>query len=281
MPMRPPLIRVDFQIGSRAVRLRAVCAIEADDYVDVGVSKWIARASSDFARRYSLRLIDGECQWSGGVAWAVLRFAVPGAIRLDEVLAFHDDLRLLIEHSPAHADEQRLWALIRAGLPQGLIGCPESHWLDAKREPYVLSGPLGRLELAKDVSAFANSGGGLLVLGLATTTVDGVDVVSRVRPIPRARLSAQSYRSVLRTAIYPRLQGLEIVVVSLEDDAAVVGIRIPRQPVTNLPFIVRGMPGMRDRKIEGAYWGIFRRQGDESVPIDAAQVHTAVRGGVL
>jgi len=53
-----------------------------------------------------------------------------------------------------------------------LIGREEDAWFEAKqRSPYDLTPPTGRYELAKDVSAFANADGGLLVVGLTTTRV--------------------------------------------------------------------------------------------------------------
>jgi len=50
-----------------------------------------------------------------------------------------------------------------------LIGLEEDTWLEAKgRNPYDFTTPAGRFELAKDVSAFANADGGILIVGLAT-----------------------------------------------------------------------------------------------------------------
>jgi hypothetical protein len=61
----------------------------------------------------------------------------------------------------------------------------------------------------------------------------------------------------------------------------VLAIRVPRQPSGNLPVLVAGMPGIKGHRFEGAYWGIFRRLGDESTPIGPAAIHTALRGGIL
>ncbi len=47
-----------------------------------------------------------------------------------------------------------------------LIGVSEAAWLDAKESPYILDTLKQKLELAKDVSALANSAGGVIVLGL-------------------------------------------------------------------------------------------------------------------
>jgi hypothetical protein len=270
-----------FLIGPRSVRFRAVSPIEADSYVDDGVTDWIWKAADSLAKRYALRLVEGESEWSGGAAWVFLTFAVPLRTDLSSVLSFNDELRQLLEHDPTRLDEDSMWELLRAGLPQGIVGCPESDWFEAKREPYLLNEVLGQLELAKDVSAFANSGGGILVIGLKTTSQRGIDVVEAVTPVDATLVNARTYRSALRVRLYPRLRGLELALTEVASGLVVVGIRIPRQPSGNLPVLVAGMPGVKARRSEGAYWGIFRRQGDASTPIVAAAVHTALRGGVL
>lgn len=48
---------------------------------------------------------------------------------------------------------------------EALIGLVENEWLDAKETPYHLDLPKQKLVLAKDVAAFANSGGGIIVIG--------------------------------------------------------------------------------------------------------------------
>lgn len=270
-----------FIVSSRAAHFEAVCSIGADDYADDGVAPWIQRAATRAGSRVGLKLVEYESEWSGGAAWAKLRFAVPPKTALGTVIDFNVQIRHLIEHNPSQLDVHALWDLLRAGLPEGLIGCPETHWFEAKSEPYQLDGAFARLELAKDVSALANSGGGVLVVGLATRTVDGVDTVLRVRPVPGHLVLVARYRSALRAALYPRLQGLEILFIEITAGKGVLAIRVPRQPPEGLPVIVLGMPGSHKDKVEGAYWAIFRRQGDESVPVTPPAVHAAIRGGLL
>ncbi|GAA3495887.1 hypothetical protein GCM10019016_029880 [Streptomyces prasinosporus] len=64
--------------------------------------------------------------------------------------------------SPAH-----LISLLTRQQPQEILGTPESEWVDFKsvgpEGPYDLSAEKGKFELAKDVAAFANAGGGPIV----------------------------------------------------------------------------------------------------------------------
>ncbi|MFD7476939.1 helix-turn-helix domain-containing protein [Streptomyces sp. NPDC059837] len=57
---------------------------------------------------------------------------------------------------------------LSAYTPTVLLELREGQWLDAKSVPYEPQSPGKAEELAKDVASFANSGGGLLVLGTAT-----------------------------------------------------------------------------------------------------------------
>jgi predicted HTH transcriptional regulator len=51
------------------------------------------------------------------------------------------------------------------GRPEVLIGTTENSWLDFKSTPYPVHTDKGKFDLCKDVVAFANAQGGLLVCG--------------------------------------------------------------------------------------------------------------------
>jgi hypothetical protein len=96
-----------------------------------------------------------------------------------DALAIGDDLMALWsasvggELTPAAVAD-----LIRAQRPELLIGQRETVWLEAKGGSYDFKDDRQAIELAKDVSAFANRAeGGLLVLGLTTSKRDGIDTV--------------------------------------------------------------------------------------------------------
>jgi predicted HTH transcriptional regulator len=141
-----------------------------------------------------------------------------------------------------------------------MVGCSESEWFEAKREAYHLAEVVGQFELAKDVSAFANCGGGILVVGLKTTNRDGTDVVVALAPVKAELAQSQAYRSALRARLYPRIHGLEFATTEVTGGQVVMGIRVPRQPSASLPILVTGMPGAKARRPEGGYWAVFRRQ---------------------
>ncbi|WP_086022088.1 hypothetical protein [Streptomyces hokutonensis] len=57
-------------------------------------------------------------------------------------------------------DLEAVRAALRAHHPTAVLELPERQWLDAKGAPYELRNPHAVEELAKDVAAFANGGGG-------------------------------------------------------------------------------------------------------------------------
>jgi hypothetical protein len=103
--------------------------------------------------------------------------------------------------------------------------------------------------------------------------IDGRDVVRTIRPCPASLIDARKYRDALRSKLYPWPQGIEVVFRTTAANRGLLGIRIPRQPVENLPILVRGMPDSRGGRSEGAYIGLFRRYSDNNLPIDIAAVH--------
>lgn len=94
-----------------------------------------------------------------------------------------------------------------------LLGSKESVWLECKANPYDLSNDYYRQELAKDVSAFANSSeGGILLIGARTkkskTTAE--DIISDISGMSETSLSKMDYLNILETWVYPRISGLSI-----------------------------------------------------------------------
>jgi hypothetical protein len=88
-----------------------------------------------------------------------------------------------------------------------LVGVSESAWLDAKESPYFLDGLKQKLELAKDVSALANSIGGIIVLGFATTrdSLTAGERISEVKPFPLDMVNSDRSRKVIQEYVHRRL----------------------------------------------------------------------------
>ncbi|MEV7152746.1 RNA-binding domain-containing protein [Streptomyces sp. NPDC093084] len=119
-------------------------------------------------------------------------------------------------------------ASLRADKPTELLELREGQWLDAKTFPYELRDPAAAEELVKDVAAFANGGGGLLVLGVATRLEHGEEVLDRIVPVDRTKIDLDQMRKRIRERITPAPRS---VTVGWSDDgqSCVVFIDVPQQ----------------------------------------------------
>ena len=172
------------------------------------------------------------------------------------------------------------WQMLQFGLTDIFVGHHESEWLEAKSAPYDLknvSSQAWKLELAKDVSQFANSQlGGLLALGFHTRRKDGGDIIDKITPFPYDEKRIQSYRDILRHKIHPPIAGLEIDA-ARDDLLCVVYIYVPPQPDENKPYLVTG--SMIDGEFESLGITIVRRHGDASIPVTAHELHAMIAAG--
>ena len=172
-------------------------------------------------------------------------------------------------------------AALRGGEHDALIGVAESLEIEFKGQPFDLSDPKSKAELAKDVSAFCNADGGIIVIGVRTSSEGDrrVDVASEVRPVPRARIDPKQYEDVIAMGVYPPPEGVSIELHSVEGvEAVVASIRIPPQPVAGRPFlVVRDLSRKANRS--GAWFGLYRRTPSSARPVTAQEVHTLIRDG--
>jgi hypothetical protein len=166
--------------------------------------------------------------------------------------------------------------LIRGGHANVLIGQPEGHWLEVKRQHYDLSVDTGKIKLAESVSRFCNSeDGGLVIYGMASKKMPN-DVIRRICPLPRDKGMISRYRRVLRDHLHPPPDNLRIEAVDV-DHGMLILIDVPPQPEELKPFLVHG--AVVDGKAEKEFISIVRRQGDESIPITAPMVHSMLAAG--
>lgn len=101
-------------------------------------------------------------------------------------------------------------ALIQAlasGQIDDLRGTAESPWLDFKAAPYGLDTDKSKFELCKDVAAFANAVGGLLVVGVGTQKQAdrAVELAASFQPFPQGAVDVGRYYDVINEHLRPRV----------------------------------------------------------------------------
>jgi predicted HTH transcriptional regulator len=82
----------------------------------------------------------------------------------------------------SESELEQVLAIIRAGDFHRLIDRMEGDQIECKGAPYSLNADKERFELAKDVTAFANTKGGLILIGVHTVKDEGLsaDVIKRM-----------------------------------------------------------------------------------------------------
>jgi len=156
-----------------------------------------------------------------------------------------------------------------------LIGTDESDQVDFKLAPYQLDENHQKWELAKDVAAFANKRGGVIVIGVECPkrVNEIVETATNIRPVRKAVVNLQQYPSVVDAWIYPRPEGVDFrwYPPDAAEESGLLLIEVPAQRRGNIPFIVRDMREP-DAEFKGAI-GIPRRDGARIIWETAQDIH--------
>lgn len=129
---------------------------------------------------------------------------------------------------------------VAAGRLEELLGTGECAWLDAKRLPYKAGRPADDMELAKDVAAFANGSGGLLLIGFTTVRQHGREILDALVPLAAGSVDVERYRKLLRGRLCPLVRGLAVDWVPVDDRGGAVVVDVPEQAEASKPFVVSG-----------------------------------------
>lgn len=281
--------RVALALVGEDLTVRVVFTVEGEDEPDI--APWKALLEPLFRRhRASYRLHEANAQgrldYQGRVSvtspdfWEIVLYLTFPTYGKTVEAAFdfgREVLALLDAADGGRLSPETARTLIEAGRADVLLGQVESTWLECKRQPYSDS-ERGRFELAKDVSSFANtSHGGLIVLGLQTRSRRGQDEIVRVRPIANAVRLASRYRSWTAQSIFPSPE-LTLRTTDYGHGRSILTISIPPQAPALRPFLVRGLLLAGD-KVIGSHVAVFTRRGDETVETSAEELHSLIVAG--
>lgn len=168
-------------------------------------------------------------------------------------------------------------ALVHAGHARLLIGSFENEWLDAKSAPYRLDEP-GSYELCKDVAAFANAEGGIVVIGAKTKKTPEGDRIRSINECLAADVPVRKWLATVEKRVFPKVDGLSVdFVPGNSRERGVAMIHIPRQKEIHKPFLVTGTRN-GDRVSElGFTYAIREGEGTRAPRIDI--LHQLIRAG--
>jgi len=175
-------------------------------------------------------------------------------------------------------------AILASGEFHQLVGLKETLVFEAKGLiPYNLDEAAGRFELAKDVTAFANSSGGHILVGLKHEPLpeEYTDQVKSMQLVKQSEFNVSQIVGVLKEYTYPPIHGtMQVTWVASKANAELgLGvIYIPLQPETKKPFLISKVvqEGQAQNEI---IIGIARRIGGHSVPLKAAEIYESIKRG--
>ena len=114
------------------------------------------------------------------------------------------------------------------------VGAQETEQVDFKQSPYLLTEDRHKWELAKDVAAFANRRGGVIVVGVETErrSTEIRESARSVRPVRKELVDLPQHRGVIDSWIYPRVEGVDLrwYPPATTETSGIFLIEIPAQP---------------------------------------------------
>jgi hypothetical protein len=173
--------------------------------------------------------------------------------------------------------------ILRTGGFDQLLGTIEDEQVEFKVEPYQLNADLGRMELAKDVSALANRRGGVIVIGVRTErnpTIQAEEAAD-IRAFRQALIDLDQYRNVLKDWVIPPIRGLTVDWFRdvADADRGLAAIFVPPEAVSERPYVVTKALGEAGRVL-GSYLGYFERILATAPPTSVAELRNLLKDGM-
>lgn len=172
--------------------------------------------------------------------------------------------------------------ILEKGSFNELVGATENEQIDFKGAPYYLDTNLKKQELSKDVSGFANTKGGIILLGVLTEkkATHQAEEVVKIRPYDQGIVEIQQYYDIIRSWIYPKVQ--EVIVKwyrEISDPTkGIVAIIVPHQGEPRKLFLINGNvddAGKHSRVV----FGYAERQQANTLPLKIDEIHSLIIEG--
>ncbi len=172
--------------------------------------------------------------------------------------------------------------ILTSGNFESLKGAIEDEKLECKSEPYLLENDHHKLELAKDVSALANSGGGVVLIGAKTEKDPSHlgDEIKEIRPFAQSLIDTERYQNIVTDWIFPTLDNLVVKWWPLASDTGkgIVSILVREQPTSRSPFLITKSVDAKGR-LNHILFGFAERRRATASPKSVEELHTLLRDG--
>ncbi|MFF5569128.1 helix-turn-helix domain-containing protein [Streptomyces sp. NPDC012829] len=171
--------------------------------------------------------------------------------------------------------------------PEDVLGTAECDWVDFKGAghgaPYDLSTHKGRFELSKDVAAFANAGGGLIVCGITAKQQANelVEVARKLTPFQQSLIKIDQYKTTVDELVRPLVKVTYQWFAHPNTDE-VSGhyfvLDVPGLPEAERWALVRKVLNDKDQFTEG--WTIPIRHDDRTTTLSPDEAYRLINDGV-
>lgn len=153
-------------------------------------------------------------------------------------------------------DATKLYQFLELKIPEGI-------YIDYKLDISSIERGKAYKEFLKDVTAFANAGGGNIVIG-AKEPSDAMDIGDQVLGIENGDQIAQNLERLSATSIDPRVSGLGIKAIPLSNSRYIVLVHIP--PSMNRPHMVN----------YDSHRSFYMRHSESSFPMTTYEIKQSV-----
>jgi len=180
---------------------------------------------------------------------------------------------------------KELEKIISNGDFNSLKGKIENDFFECKSQIYDLKKEYSKRELAKDVSSFANSNGGYILIGPKTKKSETRfgDEVIEIFLFDQGLVDPDQYENVIKDWIHPdEIHGIKIYWKKSKDNNSkgIIVIEIPPQKESLKPFLINKIIE-EEKKVSETIFGYAERKGDRSDPKKIEDVHRIVRDGLF
>ncbi|MEP7367805.1 MAG: ATP-binding protein, partial [Acidobacteriota bacterium] len=163
-----------------------------------------------------------------------------------------------------------------------LIGSVEDEAIEFKAETYRLGTDSGKQELAKDITALANAGGGIILVGVKTQKSAHVlgDVAKEIRPFDSSLLNADQFSQVIKEWIQPPLKTPPKWVASKYDATkGLVIVEVPAATEESRPYLVTRYVDSGG-KVNTTVFGYYVRHQAGVAAMSVESLHSIINRGL-
>jgi hypothetical protein len=171
-------------------------------------------------------------------------------------------------------------AAMARGAFDSVIGEAENAWLEFKSQPYLpWTDEAKRLEFAKDASAMANGGGGLIVLGYKTEAdaLTARDIVTARTPVAPSLVDIDSYKQVLEAWTYPPMRAINMKWWGVNQGKGILTIEVPPAVEAEQPILV--LRASVEQVKRSILIGYFTRAEERVTGTTPGEIHADIQMG--